>query len=281
MRSCYAAILYFHMLIWLALSFPRETESMVNLETNHTGSFFHAHCLRKGIVLGSAENNQFIDNAYKQLLNQSNYFSYVSEPRIRATYVLAQAALMLPYQGDFVETGLARGGSAAAMLQVLHSFDSCGTKFWGYDSFEGIPDPSPGEGDWGSKKRKGTYASSQQEFEQNIRNWNLWNDSMIHVTKGWFRDTLPKSEVGNITFLRLDGDLYASTRDAIMALYDRVVPGGYIYVDDYGSFYGCRLAIDEFRTKYRIFEPMHYVREKKNMRYIHFEAVWWKKRSDH
>ena len=91
---------------------------------------------------------------------------------------------------------------------------------------------------------------------------------------------------GRIAFLRLDGDLYESTRDALRALYPLVSPGGAVYVDDYGAFGGCRLAIDEYRQEHRISSPMTKIWQ--NMtpttgRFVTpqlrggyaFEAVWW------
>jgi O-methyltransferase len=46
--------------------------------------------------------------------------------------------------------------------------------------------------------------------------------------------------------------LYDSTCDALNALYHKVVPGGYVVVDDYGTWSGCRVAIDEFRRAHGI-----------------------------
>lgn len=53
--------------------------------------------------------------------------------------------------------------------------------------------------------------------------------------------------IGRIAYLRLDGDLYSSTMEALEALYHKVSPGGFVYVDDYGSYNGCRAAVDRFR----------------------------------
>lgn len=53
---------------------------------------------------------------------------------------------------------------------------------------------------------------------------------------GWFSDSLPSAPIDKISFLRLDGDLYVSTMDPLLALYDKVSPGGLIYVDDYGRW---------------------------------------------
>jgi len=68
---------------------------------------------------------------------------------------------------------------------------------------------------------------------------------------------LPQAAV--VALLRLDGDLFESTRDAIEALYDRVSPGGFILIDDYGCISQCRQAVTAFRERRAITEPIQEV----------------------
>ncbi|KAI9011504.1 hypothetical protein BC832DRAFT_550878 [Gaertneriomyces semiglobifer] len=89
-----------------------------------------------------------------------------------------------------------------------------------------------------------------------MQNWDAHDTKRLEVLKGWFSDSLPHAPIKRISYLRLDGDLYASTMDALTALYDKVSIGGFVYVDDYGSFNGCREAIYEFRTKRGIVDPL-------------------------
>ena len=51
-------------------------------------------------------------------------------------------------------------------------------------------------------------------------------------------------------------DLYASTHDALGALYPRLSPGGVVLIDDYGSFAGCAVAVDEYRAGHNITAPL-------------------------
>ena len=65
--------------------------------------------------------------------------------------------------------------------------------------------------------------------------------------KGWFRDTLPGAPIKSIAVMRLDGDMYESTTDALVHLYPRLSRGGFVIIDDY-SLPGCRSAVTDFRT---------------------------------
>jgi hypothetical protein len=83
----------------------------------------------------------------------------------------------------------------------------------------------------------------------------------LHVVKGWFQESLAKNAdaIGPIAVLRLDGDFYASTRVCLEELYDHVVPGGVVIIDDYGVFPGCRRATDEFFEERNLAAPLLYV----------------------
>lgn len=76
----------------------------------------------------------------------------------------------------------------------------------------------------------------------------------IHIVKGWFQDSLPRTskEIKEIALLRLDGDWYESTKICLENLYPKVVRGGYIIFDDYGCWEGCKIATDEFMEKNNI-----------------------------
>ena len=75
--------------------------------------------------------------------------------------------------------------------------------------------------------------------------------------KGWFKDTLPAAPIDHIAVLRLDGDMYSSTMDALQALGHKVSPGGYIIVDDFGAVECCRKAIADYRREKGITAPIN------------------------
>ena len=145
-----------------------------------------------------------------------------------------------------------------------------------------MPDPDDLDGDrsFGNRGTKGDFSFGLEDFLRNLKQWKTYDENRIVIVKGFFNDTLPHIAVQRISFLRLDGDLFISTYDAIVNLYDKVVPGGFIYVDDFGSFPGCRAAVNKFRSKNRIVEPIHYIREDEDSGKILFEAIWWQKRTE-
>jgi len=207
-----------------------------------------------------------------------------SNNRQRATALIAREALLLLQGGDFVETGVYTGGTSAVMMHILMDFDTCGRKFYAFDSFAGLPSTVPQDRSGsGMTGIKGQFVVTQERYQNNLKRVNAWNESIIVISKGWFNETCARSPVSRISFLRLDGDIFVSTWDALSALYDRVVPGGYIYIDDYGSFNGCREAVDKFRTQQHIYEPLRFIREdvtslSTRVGVMAFEAVWWQKR---
>ena len=128
--------------------------------------------------------------------------------------------------------------------------------------------------------QEGQFATTRNKFEVNMAS-NGFNISVlkhrIRVLEGFYEDTLPqlKSENVKLSFLRLDGDIYISTIQALENAYELVQPGGYIYVDDYGSFEGCRRAVDFFKQSIGDNEPLFPIFEEDKA--TKFEAVWWRK----
>ncbi|MEW6558372.1 MAG: TylF/MycF/NovP-related O-methyltransferase, partial [Elusimicrobiota bacterium] len=88
--------------------------------------------------------------------------------------------------------------------------------------------------------------------------------------KGWFQETLPKakSRIENIAILRVDCDWYESVRCCLDNLYDNLITGGYLIIDDYGHWEGCKKAVDEFLEKRKI---------KVRLNKIDYTGVWFQK----
>lgn len=228
----------------------------------------------------------------------------VSFPRREMTVRLALRAILDGVPGDFAETGLNTGGTAVLMLKVLKAYGGR-RRFFGFDSFLGLPSRVEGDTASGSADTvadniatrlqgdPGQMRTSRAVFEDNLKR-NGVSDThdaektrrRVHIFEGWFNETLPRATPhmrGGISFLRLDGDMFTSTWDGLLHLYPKLSVGGYIYIDDYGSFEGCRQAVDKYREQYSIADTMWPIYERMRQpqgRVEHrYEAVWWRKES--
>lgn len=189
-------------------------------------------------------------------------------PRLFDAYEAIVAINQEGIQGDVVECGVWNGGCVG--LMALANLKKPGPKrrFHLFDSFEGLPQPSlhdvdvidnfkrncpgldlrGGESNSSLISIKACVGESQASVERFLVNHLGVNRSDLVFHGGWFQDTIPNAAktIKDIGLLRLDGDWYESTKVCLEGLYHKVVKGGYIIIDDYGTFSGCRKAVDEF-----------------------------------
>lgn len=177
--------------------------------------------------------------------------SMIGRRRMGNLRQLAEEALFNQVPGDFIETGVWRGGACIYLKAVLEAYGVKDRRIWAADSFTGLPPPdeSTYPADAGDKFH--TYEELAVPLEQVKRNFERYGllDEQVVFLKGWFKDTLPGASTGPLAILRMDGDMFESTIDALTHLYDRVSPGGYVIVDDYRVVAGCQKAVDEFRAR--------------------------------
>ena len=154
--------------------------------------------------------------------------------------------------GDFVETGAWRGGACIFARAILKSYGVTDRTVWVADSFAGLPVPDADkyEADKGDKHHTvDALAVSRAQVENNFRVYGLL-DEQVKFLVGWFKDTLPAAPIDQVAVLRLDGDMYESTMDAIKALYQKVTPGGYVIFDNYHAVEECRKAVHDYLNEY-------------------------------
>jgi len=174
---------------------------------------------------------------------------------LEASYQIASFLNHAKIPGKFVELGVARGG-CAGMLGILafQGEEQVSRELWLFDSFEGLPDPTAEDfvaGETGEHVRplpKGSCLGTLPQVKELLHSKLKLPADKIKYFQGWFQDTLPlnTAAIGQIALLRIDGDWYESTKVCLEYLYDKVVPGGAIVVDDYQSCYGCKRAVDQF-----------------------------------
>lgn len=172
-------------------------------------------------------------------------------------------------EGDLIETGVWKGG-AVIYMNGINKYYNQNRKIFVADSFEGLPPPDPKyiydtNANFHNEKE---YSISLDEVKKNFNKFDLLDDNVIFI-KGFFKDTLFQYPFNKLSMLRLDGDMYQSTIEALEALYDKVSIGGYIIIDDYGwKKCGCSKAVDYFIEKNNI---------KVDLIWIDDFGIYWKK----
>jgi O-methyltransferase len=144
------------------------------------------------------------------------------------------------------------------MRAILAAYGDRGRRVWAADSFHGLPKPDAarypadaGDLHW----TRIELAVSLDEVKRNFARYGLL-DERVCFLEGWFKDTLPAAPIDRLAVLRLDGDLYESTLDALRALYPKLSIGGYAIVDDYGAVAACARAVEDYRREHGISEPI-------------------------
>ncbi len=200
---------------------------------------------------------------------------------IRPYTMVAHKALLILYQqvvycerqnlkGCYIECGVWKGGAIGLMALANLKFGFQRRHIHLFDSFQEICEPDetvdgkraikevyewakePGKA---GKLRplKGIYdhrggPGTLQENKALLENIIGYKKDYLHYHKGWFQETLPKvaESIDQIAMLRIDADWYASTKICLDYLYNKVVKGGFVIIDDYGAYEGCKKAVDEF-----------------------------------
>lgn len=158
--------------------------------------------------------------------------------------------------GDLIETGVWRGGATIFMRGMLAAYGDRARHVWVADSFAGLPaadlERYPADKLW--ENMAGWIAVSLETVQANFARYGLL-DAQVRFLPGWFKDTLPAAPIAQLSVLRLDGDLYESTLDALTHLYPKLAAGGFAIIDDY-NIPSCRQAVDDYRAAHAIDEPI-------------------------
>ena len=163
--------------------------------------------------------------------------------------------------GDFIETGVWRGGSSIFMRGVLKAYSVTDRRVLVADSFQGLPPPDEAAfpADRGDHLHSIDYLRvSLEQVQEHFRRYGLL-DEQVAFLKGWFKDTLPTAPTKAIAVMRLDGDMYELTWQALEALYPKASPGAFIIIDDHGAIEACAAAVADFRAKFAITAPLEQI----------------------
>ncbi|CEO08217.1 CalS11 [[Clostridium] sordellii] len=178
---------------------------------------------------------------------------YLTSPVNRMGKQLAQYELykkIVNIPGEILEFGVYKGASIirfATYRELLENTYS--RKIIGFDIFGEFPKTDNDDDNKFIQRfeEQGGNGISKEALEYFIKNKNINN---IELIKGNVFDTLDefleKNKQIKISLLHLDLDVYKPTKFILEKLYERMVPGGIIVFDDYGTVKGATDAIDEF-----------------------------------
>ena len=182
------------------------------------------------------------------ILRAKPKYTMVTNAHLMNLYDLVQEANALNLPGDIVECGVWNGGSAAIMAVACQEdktrFEQ--RKLWLFDSFQGLP--RPGEHDGKTARDSFFEGQCKGSIEKVQEIFDRLGVSLekVNIVPGWFDSTLGAASVDRIAALHIDADWYDSVKVVLETLYDRVVPGGFIVLDDYGYWEGCSKAVADY-----------------------------------
>ena len=186
--------------------------------------------------------------------------TYLAMPKLQN---LRDAALRVADEGvpgDFIEAGVALGGSAILLARTKPE----GAALRLYDVFSMIPAPGPNDAEDAHSRyqtiRSGqseglggdTYYGYVKDLASRVRanlhahGVDLLRDR-VELVEGLFEDTLHPP--GPVALAHIDCDWYDPVRTCIERILPRLSAGGIMVFDDYASYSGCRKAVDELMAQ--------------------------------
>lgn len=187
----------------------------------------------------------------------SQAHTMIGRLRLESLREAVEAVLHEAIPGDFIETGVWRGGSCIFMRGLLEAHGDPARRVFVADSFAGLPPPDPERYPADSRDKLYRFkelAIPQTQVAENFRRYGLLDDRVIFV-EGFFEHTLHKLGDERFSIIRLDGDMYSSTMQALEALYPKLSPGGFCIIDDY-ALPSCRKAVEAYRAEHGIVDPI-------------------------
>jgi len=184
-------------------------------------------------------------------------FTMTTPERVQSLVAATQHLVTAHVTGAIVECGVWKGGSMMAIARTLLELGVTDRDLYLFDTFEGMTEPTD---DDTLVATGGSAASVLATEPRDSRVWAYagldevkanvarvgYDPERIHFVKGPVEETLPARAPGEIALLRLDTDWYQSTKHELVHLYPRLVVGGVLILDDYGSWVGARKAVDEY-----------------------------------
>lgn len=199
-----------------------------------------------------------IDPEFEKIYDKTEPYTMTTIDRMFELYKAVQYVAKNNIPGDIVEAGVYKGGSMMLAAYTLQESGDTSRKLYLYDTYTGMAQPTEEDVRYGTEEE--VFEKWKQKSKQDHNEWNYATldevksnmnstgyprENTIYV-KGKVEDTMPQTVPENISVLRLDTDFYESTKHGLIHLFPRLVRGGVLIIDDYGSWRGARKAVDEY-----------------------------------
>ncbi len=192
------------------------------------------------ILLRALTSFQHFVNLYL-LIRVVRPFTMISGLRLIMLYGLARE-MGSNIEGDIVECGVCNGGSAALIGAAIRDYPNCSLLL--YDTFEGLPAPSPKDGLL-AHKFEGECKGSTEAVLEVLRKTRFPLERVV-FRKGLFKDTFNEIPTKCVVLLHIDADWYDSVLHSLRTFYPLIPDGGIIVLDDFGFWEGAREAFYDF-----------------------------------
>lgn len=193
------------------------------------------------------------ENFFWETFNRYKPYTCLSLERFYNIYKSIEYIARAGIRGDLVECGVFLGGSILGAAQFAQHFGMKDCRFYIYDTFAGFPVNTVEKDISGTSYDLSTLQVFNNRFrhivERNIAESGI-DASRFVLIEGPVEETLKEAtNIGEISYLRLDTDYYESTMVELTLLYPRLSRGGVLIIDDYGHFEGARAAVDDYFSR--------------------------------
>jgi len=253
---------------WLKTITPRDNSDKKNLPISQRAQEMYLEFIKSSVTATAFNDAELTVSPGRQYL-VSNFnanmrkggtdWTYLGDTmtgskRIQNVWDLLSTVSREKIPGDYIETGVWRGGSSVFARAVMNVLGEVDRVSYVCDSFAGLPpgDRSLDRKDKGWDLMSGYLAVSEYVVAGNFQKYGLL-DSNVVFAKGFFNDTMPplSKHVKQFAVMRLDGDMYESTVDVLYHMYDKLSIGGFLIMDDWFGF-PSRTACEDFFTVHGI-----------------------------
>jgi len=216
---------------------------------------------------------------------EENAMTMVGLRRIDNVQALMEDVLINNVRGDFIETGVWRGGVCAVVGAMFTAYEQWNERnIWLADSFEGIPHVNtkdyPEDSIYEGNEEWSILVNNSLEKVVGYFERVALNRPQVKWLKGWFKDTLPQFRRRRDTrfaIIRLDGDIFESTIQSLQYLYPFLSIGGYVIIDDFTDWVGCRKAVLQYREACKITDEESPIVLAYHLPEEQYRGVYWKK----